>query len=215
MSDFVPQSKPYADRIPCELGIEEDPTALLAFMMDVSIETRTHAVHHDGFYVSETSFVRGIDGLIYIVTGANFNPVGGEDPRRTCALGAMFSKAVKIGDYFGGAVLIRSPLDMKPIVGCRDSKTLHSCGPCRPVIASIDPFTAIAGIRGDGRVIEEAITIGQKIDYHDNGGRYPRTPMGMTPARFFLHAIEFGLNSIVTKDPRRLIKTTIDPADRT
>ena len=215
MSEFEIESEPYAIRIPCEIGIEEDPTAILSMIMDVSFETRTHAVHHDGFYVSETSFVRGIDGQIYIVSGANFNPLGGDDPRRTCALGAMFSKAVMIGDVFGGAVLIRSPEDMKPIVGCRASKTLHSCGPCRPIIATTDPYTVLAGIRGDGRVIEEAITIGQKIDYHDNNGKYPRTPEGLTPVRFFLEAIRYGLNTIITKDPSRLIKTTIDPADRT
>ncbi len=209
------ESRAYARRYECELGIENDPTALLGQIMDVSIETRTHAVHHDGFYVSETSFVRGRDGRIYIVSGANYNPLGGDDPNRTCALGAMFSKAVQIGDVFGGAVLIRSPENMKRIVGCRDSKTLHSCGPCRPVIARIDPHTVLAGIRGDGREIEEALTIGQKIDYHDNGGRYPRTPNGLTPARFFLEAIEYGLNSIISEDPRSLVQTTIKPGDRT
>ncbi len=206
---------PYSVRVPCEPDIEADPDALMSQIMDVSIETREHAVHPEGFFVSETSFVRGRDGLVYIVSGANFNPVSGVDPRRICALGVMFNEVVHVGDIFGGAVLIRSPEQMKRIVGCRDSKTLHSCGPCRPVVARIDPMTVMAGIRGDGRDVEEALTIGQKIDYHDFGGSYPRTPRGVSPARFFFEAVRFGLNAVISRDPSQLIQRTIDPADRT
>lgn len=217
MTKLELQPNPYSDRIPCPKGLEEDPTALLSLMLDVSLDSINHAVHHDGFNVSETSFVRGRDGLLYIVTGANYNPLGGEDPRRTCALGAMFNdeNTVRVGDIFGGAVLIRSPENMKRIVGCRDSLTLHSCGPCRPAIARIDPNTVMGGIRGDGRIIEEALTIGQKIDYHDHGGRYPRTPNGLTPARFFLEAIRYGLNSVITSEARGLFYSTIRPDERT
>lgn len=212
---FDTEPTPYAIRVQAETGIEQDPTALLSLMMDVSIETRMHATHPEGFNVSETSFVRGRDGNIYVVSGANFNPLSGDDPRRTCALGAMFREVVHVGDVFGGAVLIRSPELMKRIVGCRDTKTLHSCGPCRPAIARIDPHTVMAGIRGDGRVIEEALTIGQKIEYHDFGGTYPRTPRGLTPSRFFLDAIRYGLNVSITRSPREIFQTTIDPEDRT
>jgi hypothetical protein len=226
------QPTPYAVRHEVDLEDAQDPDRLLSIMMDTSLESIKYAVHHDGFDVSETSYVMGRNNQICIVSGANWTPYPkeyGADEldestrnekkilanQRTCALGSFFSRVVHPGDIFGGAVLIRSPVDMKSIVGCKDMKTLHSCGPCRPVVARLDPTTVYAGIRGNDREIQEALTIGQKIDYHENGGSYPKTPRQMTPKRFFLGALKHGLNSVVQVKHLELVRTTLDTSERT
>ena len=214
--------EPYAVRIECERGIENDSDRLLSRMLDISIESRRHAVHHSGFDVSETAFVMGRDGRMYIVSGANFTPEAvdsvetEEESIRTCALGAISLRGMmRVGDIFGGVLLIRSPEDMKPIVGCRATKTLHSCGQCRPAVARIDPRTVVVGLLGDSRDITEAMTIGQQIDYHEKGGIYPTTPRGLLPSVFVLDAIQSGLTAVITQDTRELLSSTIDPGLRT
>ena len=209
----------YAVRMQVLPGTEDDPASLMAQVVDLGIETRTRGVHHSDFRLSETTTVVDEEGKMWLVSGANFNPVGGKDPTRICGFGAMMLRAVKQTDKIASFLYIAGPSRqeqvLKPIVGCKPMNTVPSCAPCLDTLIEIDPYMRVfAGNDGSREIIDGYFAI-DAYRYHGQNGKYPVPPSGLTTLGFFLESVSMVHTGLILREAGLFIPTTIHPDDRT
>jgi cytidine deaminase len=150
----------------------EHPADAMAFLLEASLFAYEQGDHYDDFRTSAVGLVIAKGGIARVISGANHKPYPGSAVR-VCAESAMLRGATKKGDIFAPVLYLRSPDELKPIVGCADDdgyvpKTLHPCGQCRPnLLKFFGPNLTIALFKGLERKPTEILRLADVCTFYD------------------------------------------------
>lgn len=213
----------FVGRTTIEPEIMADPARLLSYLTfdSMRVLNKGQEQHYEGYGVSTVAPVFDSEGNPKILSASNYRP----DPKlhregqdiRVCAEQALIDNALHEGDISAGVLVVRGPRPnpKKPIVGCREMKTLHLCRPCRGrLLGVVGPELLIVTFVDDAPEPEEEFTLGAGINYHDLMGDYPGMPKNQSARDVAVNALGNLKNLNPVSKPRRA-KRTIKQSERT